>query len=79
MKHETAGDQITGLKWTRRTTRKLANELCSIGINVGKDTVGKLLRTRPKISHFGIPASGHLCPIPIRNILEIACCVAQPH
>ncbi len=27
MTHETAGDPVSGLKWTRRTTAKLADEL----------------------------------------------------
>jgi len=44
MKYETAGDPMSGLKWTRKTTEKIAAELDSIDINVGKTTVGKLLR-----------------------------------
>jgi len=48
--------------------------------------VQSVLRTRPKISHFGIPASGHspigvedrLWPILIRKIREIAGYVACP-
>jgi hypothetical protein len=44
MKYETAGDPMSGLKWTRKTTKKIAAELASIDINVGKTTVGKLLR-----------------------------------
>lgn len=44
MEHETAGDPITGLKWTRRTTEKIAAELKTIGINVSRNTVGKLLK-----------------------------------
>ena len=27
MKYETAGDPISGLKWTRKTTEKIADEL----------------------------------------------------
>ena len=27
MEHDTAGDPITGVKWTRRTTEKIAAEL----------------------------------------------------
>jgi len=27
MKYETAGDPITGLKWTRKTTEKVTSEL----------------------------------------------------
>jgi hypothetical protein len=44
MKHETAGDPVTGLKWTRRTTAKIAGELGKLGIKVGRSTVGRLLR-----------------------------------
>ena len=44
MKYETAGDPITGLKWTRRTTEKIANELKSLDIQVCSNTVGRLLK-----------------------------------
>jgi len=44
MEHETAGDPITGLKWTRKTLKKVAHELKSLGIHVGKTTIGRLLK-----------------------------------
>ena len=44
MKYETAGDPISGLKWTRRTTMKIAEELKNIGIQVSPNTVAKLLK-----------------------------------
>jgi hypothetical protein len=44
MEVETAGDPITGLKWTRRTTAKIAMELQRIGIEVSPKTVARLLR-----------------------------------
>ncbi len=44
MKYETAGDPISGLKWTRKTTEKVADELESIGIKVSPNTAGKLLK-----------------------------------
>ena len=44
MKHDTAGDPMTGLKWTRRTTRRIAEELATLGIQVSKNTVGRLLQ-----------------------------------
>ena len=44
MKHETAGDPMTGLKWTRRTTPKIAAELETLGIQVSPRTVARLLK-----------------------------------
>ena len=35
---------MSGLKWTHKTTRKIADELKGIGINVSKDTVAALLK-----------------------------------
>ena len=32
MEHDTAGDPVTGVKWTRRTTEKIALELAAVGI-----------------------------------------------
>jgi hypothetical protein len=45
MEYETAGDPVTGLKWTRKTTQKLADELKALGIqDVNRTTVGRLLK-----------------------------------
>ena len=44
MKHETAGDPMCGLKWTRKTTDKVASELRTAGIGVSPNTVGRLLK-----------------------------------
>jgi len=44
MKHETAGDPMTGLKWTRRTTTKVACELQLLEIEVSANTVARLLK-----------------------------------
>ena len=44
MKYETAGDPMSNLKWTRKTTQKIADELATIDINVSKTTVGKILK-----------------------------------
>ena len=45
MEHETAGDPMTGLKWTRRTTEKIARELARLGgIEVSANTVGRILK-----------------------------------
>jgi hypothetical protein len=40
----TAGDPVTGLKWTRKTSRKLSRALKRRGYRVGPDTVRRLLR-----------------------------------
>ncbi|MCK4487413.1 MAG: ISAzo13 family transposase [Desulfobacterales bacterium] len=45
MEYETAGDPMTGLKWTRKTTQKLTNELNALGVKeVNRTTVGRLLK-----------------------------------
>lgn len=44
MKHDTAGDPMTGLKWTRKTTEKIAGELSNLDIHVSANTVGRLLK-----------------------------------
>lgn len=61
MKFETAGDPITGLKWTRRTTEKIANELKSIDIQVCSNTVGGLLKKMGfslRVNHKKIASGG---------------------
>jgi hypothetical protein len=42
LKDATAGDPITGLKWTRKTCRKLANELKRKGFRVEHSTIPRL-------------------------------------
>ena len=44
MKYETAGDPVSGCKWTRKTTAKIAKQLKRIGIRVSPKTVGRLLK-----------------------------------
>ena len=44
MEKETAGDPMSALKWTRKTTSKIARELKRLGIAVSRNTVGRLLR-----------------------------------
>jgi len=39
----TAGDPITGLKWTRKTSRNLAHELRRKGFKVGHNTASRLV------------------------------------
>ncbi len=50
----TAGDPITGLKWTRKTTLKLSQELGKLDILVGPRTVARLLENlkyRLRVNH----------------------------
>ena len=54
LKYETAGDPISGLKWTRKTPEKIAHELGSLDIDVSPNTVAKLLKNmgfRPRVNH----------------------------
>ena len=44
MEHETAGDPVSGCKWTRKTTAKISQQLKRIGIRVSAKTVGRLLK-----------------------------------
>lgn len=44
LKNETAGDPIHGLKWTRKTTKKVAKELRKLKIRISAKTVGRLLK-----------------------------------
>jgi hypothetical protein len=44
MEADTAGDPISGLKWTRKTTEKIAQQLSNLGINVDAKTVGRILK-----------------------------------
>ena len=44
LEHETAGDPISGLKWTRKTTEKVARELKRLKITVCPKTVARLLK-----------------------------------
>jgi transposase len=43
LEHDTAGDPMTGLKWSRRTTDKIALLLAKTGIFVSSNTVARLL------------------------------------
>jgi len=62
MKHETAGDPMSGLKWTRRTTAKIAAELHSLGIQVSDRTVAGLLKKMGfslRVNHKKLSGSSH--------------------
>jgi Rhodopirellula transposase DDE domain len=43
LEYDTAGDPITGLRWSRRTTAKVALALGDFGISVSSNTVARLL------------------------------------
>jgi hypothetical protein len=45
LEYDTAGDPITGVKWSRRTTTKVAMALGDFGIHVSANTVARLLHT----------------------------------
>jgi hypothetical protein len=54
LRHDTAGDPMTGLKWTHRTTRKIASALGDLGIDVCPRTVARLLEKlgyRLRVNH----------------------------
>lgn len=44
MEYETAGDPMTGLRWTRKTTARIAAELQTADIHVSPNTVARLLK-----------------------------------
>ena len=44
MQHDTAGDPMGGLKWTHRTTARIAAQLHELGIRVSDRTVARLLK-----------------------------------
>ena len=43
LEYDTAGDPITGLKWSRRTSEKIAMALGDFGVSVSPNTVARLL------------------------------------
>jgi Rhodopirellula transposase DDE domain len=43
LEHDTAGDPITGLKWTHRTPEKIAQVLSQLGFPISANTVARLL------------------------------------
>jgi len=54
MKPDTAGDPISGLKWTRKSTAKISKALRKMDIDVGRNTVGRLLKEidfRLRVNH----------------------------
>jgi hypothetical protein len=43
LEHDTAGDPVTGLKWTHRTPEKIAHRLSELGFPISANTVARLL------------------------------------
>ena len=61
MEYETAGDPMTGLKWTRKTTENIAVELRKLDISVSPNTVAALLRDlgySMRVNHKKIAGTG---------------------
>ena len=61
MVHDTAGDPITGLKWTHKTTGKIRRELRRADIRVSRTTVARLLKQQGyslRVNHKQIPRPG---------------------
>ena len=44
LRHDTAGDTCSALRWTRHTTPNLADHLTALGLPVSARTVARLLR-----------------------------------
>jgi len=44
MKYDTAGGPMTGTKWTRKATRKIAEELQRQGIMISDKSVSRILK-----------------------------------
>lgn len=64
MKHESAGDPINGLRWSRKTTARLAEELHTLGIEVSDRTTARLLKQMGfslRVNHKKI---SRVCKIP---------------
>src|SRR4030042_1370062 len=61
MVYETAGDPMTGLKWTRKTTENITVELRKLDISVSPNTVAALLRDlgySMRVNHKKIAGTG---------------------
>ena len=59
LQHDVAGDPITGIRWTRRTTEKIATELATLDIPVCPRTVARILKDldyRLRVNHKRVAA-----------------------
>ena len=62
MEMETAGDPMTELKWTHRTTEKIADQLRALDIFISANTVAKLLKEMKfslRVNSKKIPSQQH--------------------
>lgn len=71
MEHETGGDPMSHLKWTRKTTGKIASQLARLDIRVSPRTVGRLLRDMGfslRVNHKCLESgNAHPPPRKVRN------------
>ena len=59
LKYDVAGDPITGIRWTHRTTEKIAAELATVDIQVCPRTVARILKDldyRLRVNHKRVSA-----------------------
>ena len=59
MHHDIAGDPITGIRWTRRTTEKISQQLATLDIQVCPRTVARILKDldyRLRVNHKRVAA-----------------------
>ena len=59
LKYDVAGDPITGIRWTHRTTEKIAAELATLDIQVCPRTVARILKDlhyRLRVNHKRVSA-----------------------
>jgi hypothetical protein len=64
MAPDTAGDPMTGLRWTHKTTAKISRHLRAKGLRVSPTTVGRLLKQLGyslRVNHKQIPRNRHKC------------------
>lgn len=71
LKHDQAGDPVHGLQWTRKTTRKVAQQLRRLDIQIGAKTVGRLLKEMGfslRVNHKNLESGNQNPPPPrVRN------------
>ncbi len=58
MAHDVAGDPMTGLRWTRKTTEKIRRQLRSVGIRVARTTRWGLKGFTTTIKEFDLRPGG---------------------